>query len=147
MKSTRTALIAVSLIALLILPTACREHEQPTPGRATEPAYDFVSASPEQLSLIGEVLEDGLMMTMAFSVKSEEHEKAWYVGGQMLGPGMRPESVAVWLISGDASNPGMILAADRLAQEFSGVPFMGDSRTGDPGEESRALRSYLLKGQ
>jgi hypothetical protein len=111
----------------------------------TKEALKVETASPKQLGLIREVVERGLTVRTAYAVRSQTHKRGYYVGAKIYGPGLENGAPAVWLISGEKGDPGMILSVDAVAAEFSAPMLASKTKAGasssDP--EAEAVLSYL----
>jgi len=94
------------------------------------------------------MLERGLTVREAFAVRSKSHTRGYYVGGKIYGPGMgRNGAPAVWIISGEKNDPGVILSVNAVAAEFS-APMLAaktdaEARSTDP--EAEAILVYLQR--
>jgi hypothetical protein len=119
----------------------------PTAGDRDESRFSVDAASPKQLSLIREVLERGFRIPQAYAVRSESHKSGYYVGGKIYGPGVDDGAAAVWLISGEKDNPGIILSVNAVAVEFSAPMLAGKTKAGarvtDP--EAKAVLAHIRR--
>lgn len=123
---------------------------RPNPSsKPTRPQYQFERASHAQIEKLKYIQEeDKRIADTVFAVRSQHHKNVWYVSTKIYGPGLENGVSAVWSMSGAKGNPGMILAADTTADEFTPVPYMNDTKAGtglgmDP--EARALENYVQK--
>lgn len=71
---------------------------------------------------IGSGLESGITASNWQAVKSTDFEKVYMVAGKLSGPGMGDDTIGVWATNRLEASPGMILAVDGIAQEFSDWP-------------------------
>ena len=82
---------------------------------------------------------DGFEVTLgqAVAVPSGAHERANFVAARVHGPSMGDGQIGVWLVSGPLDDPGMYLAVNGIAQQFSVFPRGGrtraDATMSDPG--------------
>jgi hypothetical protein len=83
----------------------------------------------------------------AYAVRSMSHKRGYYVGGRIYGPGMEDGAPAVWLISGEKHDPGIILSVNATAAEFSAPMLASKTKAGasvtDP--EAETVLSYLRR--
>jgi len=113
-------------------PAVDEQPQKPIPVISpTMPATEIKSsrcipASKEQLEAIRAGIKDiaeSNDIKSGWAVKSNDFEKVWFVAVKIYGPGMENGTgPGLWAISGDINNPGMILAVDGFAKEFSSYP-------------------------
>jgi hypothetical protein len=116
-------------------------------GTRGESEFQVEPASPKQLRLIREVVERGFSVREAYAVRSQSHKRGYYVGAKIHGPGIEDGAPAVWLISGEKNDPGMILSVNAMAADFSSpmlaAKTKAQARVTDP--EAEAVLSYLQR--
>jgi len=143
------ALLVGGAIALGIAVNKLPSQETPsqTATSPAKPQYQFERASQAQVKRLKAVQEeDKRIAGTVYAVKSQHHKNVWYVSTKIYGPGLEDGISAVWSMSGDRANPGLVLAADTTADEFTPVPYMNDTKAGtgrgmDP--EARALEKHV----
>jgi hypothetical protein len=153
--------VAASVVILIVLAvivengktpsgtTSPRQTQDSESARNNEEAqYSFEHASQAQMELLKEIQIPGnWIASEGYTIRSQHHKRAWYVGTRIYGPGIEDGVVAVWLISGDKDHPGvMVLAADGAAHSFTEVPHMDDTKAGDGWARDReltALQDYV----
>lgn len=84
-------------------------------------------ASPAQLAVIRDGvqgLEPGNDIKTAWAVRSTEFERVYVVAARIYGAGIPAEGAGpgVWAISGDPDAPGLVLAVDGFAKQFTSYP-------------------------
>lgn len=84
--------------------------------RASDGQIEAIQAGVNGVAAENEVRE-------AWAVKSKDFENVWMVAAYVYGPGMEQGAgPGVWAINGDPASPGMTLAVDGMAKEFSDYP-------------------------
>ena len=96
---------------------------------ASSPQADLsrcVPASPQQIESIRSSIKSinsSNDLKTAWSVKSNSFKNIWFVSALIYGPGMADgKGPGVWAVSGDPTNPGMILSVDGFAKKFTEFP-------------------------
>ncbi len=101
----------------------------PIPSATEIKSSRCVPASNEQIDAIRAGVKDiaeSNDVKSGWAVKSNDFEKVWFVAVKIYGPGMENGTgPGLWAISGEINSPGMILAVDGFAKEFSPYPDAG----------------------
>lgn len=71
---------------------------------------------------IASALDDGITASDWQAVKSNDFKNVYMVAAKLAGPGMGDDTTGVWATNRLEAAPGMILAVDGIAQEFSDWP-------------------------
>jgi hypothetical protein len=120
----RAPAAATSLVALLAL-TACTGGDDPEPTETTTPAASACEPVPQELvDSINRGAEDGsgMVVDRAAAYRSPNHEKVYFVAGHFTAPGV-DDATGVWVTNSiDPAAPGILMAADAFAQQFTVWP-------------------------
>jgi hypothetical protein len=77
------------------------------------------SATPPLVAAISAGLDDGLTLRNVVAVRSRDFKKAYFVAGEVEGPGLEGSGdVGVWVTNSPSGN-GLIYSVDAVAEEFS----------------------------
>ena len=82
-------------------------------------ADSISKASTAQINNIKVLLNRDVTVLDSGELKSSSHQNAHYVGLLLNISGIERHYGGVWLVSGDKNKPGMVLAVDGVAQQFS----------------------------
>jgi len=105
-----------------------------------------IPATEKQINHIKEGLEEGFSISNEYAIKSNDFKKVNFVACNLNGPGVS-DAVAVWAITGDPDEPGMIVCADHTAKEFSVYPLGSKTKAeiSMADEGARIVEEYLRK--
>lgn len=105
-----------------------------------------IPASDAQARTIRSSIQDvapGNGIEHLFAVRSRDFENVYMVAGSITGDGIGPgEAIGVWAISGEMDSPGMVLAVEGFAHEFSGFPLSRETNAGISMSDDGAQESY-----
>lgn len=105
-----------------------RNLASPTPDSTgiRAPSNAVQALAPAQRAILSTGLDAGVELGATYSVASERHSSVWYVAGELQrADGDR--TVAVWIMTGAPSEPGLLFSLNSPARLYSMWP---DSRTG-----------------
>ena len=80
---------------------------------------EIVAASGPQKEVIQTLANKDVAPIAFCAVKSAQHKQAYYVGMSFSVTGVATPQIGIWIISGTPEKPGMALAVDGFAQNFS----------------------------
>lgn len=69
-------------------------------------------------------------VSAAQAVRTRDFERAHFVSVVMYAAGIEDGETLTWLVSGELNNPGMWFAADHMTDEFTYVPYAGNTQIG-----------------
>jgi hypothetical protein len=113
----RSALLPITLVMLLLL--GCGGGDPADSKDTSSIGSEVQNASQQQIANVNGMLQDGIRVSEAYAVKSDHHERAYWVSTVLSGDQMSDNPVAVWLLTGPANQPGLTLAVSRYAEEFT----------------------------
>jgi hypothetical protein len=109
-------------------------------------AGSIEAASDQQVSLIGVLLNNDVVIIKSAAIRSSNHKRAYYVGLNFRVSGVDKTLTGVWIVSGDKNQPNGVLAVDGFAKNFSRAT--AADKTNPPtayvyDEECKRLQSHL----
>ena len=158
-KKKKTSFLKWVFLIILVVGVyniANQEHttnsltQKATPQKATSLAekYPIEALSPQQLERVKLVLLDvtpeaKILKTAA--VKSQTHQRAYYVGAKFTAPGINEPLTGVWFMTGAKEKPGLVHSVNDLAYEFSkmGMANTTLSKASIADDEYKILEKYL----
>ena len=84
----------------------------------------------------------GVTLRKAYGVRSNDLENAWYISGDLQGPGLESDDeIATWAKSGDlVVGGGLIIASNAAAKEFS--DWGAAAQPGSPAAEAASMDNH-----
>jgi hypothetical protein len=84
----------------------------------------------------------GVTLRRAYGVRSNDLKNAWYISGDLQGPGLEGhDDIATWVKSGDlVVGGGLILASNAVAKEFS--DWGAAAQPGSPAAEAASMENH-----
>lgn len=120
------------------------DQEEPTNGEeAAKPSAECVAVPPDLVEALEEGFNTrGTSLRNAYAVKSNDLEDAWYISGDLEGPGLDGEDeIATWAKGGDLEvGGGLIIASDAVAREFS--DWGAAAQPGSPAAEAASMDNH-----
>jgi hypothetical protein len=153
-----------TLVAFGLLVTACggdddgsaaqrgtTEERATTEGQATTTAPAEKPKPSEECkrvpaALVAAIQEGfttrGVTLRRAYGVRSNDLKNAWYISGDLQGPGLEGrDDIATWVKSGDlVVGGGLILASNAVAKEFS--DWGAAAQPGSPAAEAASMENH-----
>src|SRR3989337_1796616 len=93
-----------------------------TNAAAEEPSSDCVHVPEDLVAALEEGFNtEGTSLRNAFAVRSDDLANAWYISGDLEGPGLDgDDEIATWAKGGDLEvGGGLLIASNAVAREFS----------------------------
>ena len=82
--------------------------QKPETQEAYKPELSIESASSKQIYFIEHGIEGhNIKILRTAAIKSTKHQRSYYVGAKINGPGLDDGMVGVWVISGTKDDPGI----------------------------------------
>lgn len=113
------------------------DEEEPAPSaECVEVPADLVAALEEGFNTAGVTLRN------AYAVKSDDLQNAWFISGDLEGPGLEGEDeIATWAKSGELEvGGGLLIASEAIAREFS--DWGEAAQPGSPAAEAASMENH-----
>ncbi len=117
--------------------TTTAEAEEPEQSEDCQPVpADLVAAIEEGFTA------KGVKLRNAYAVRSNDLENAWYISGDLQGPGLEgDDEIATWAKSGDlVVGGGLLIASNSVAKEFS--DWGAEAQPGSPAAEAASMDNH-----
>lgn len=160
----RKALYGLAALAgLVLLVSACGGGEDSSAGdqttteelvETTDPMTTAPAEKPETSEDCKRVPADvvagiqegittrGVKLRNAWAVHSDDLENAWYISGDLQGPGLEgADDIATWAKSGDlVVGGGLLIASNDVAKDFS--DWGAEAQPGSPAAEAASMDNH-----
>jgi hypothetical protein len=114
------------LLLILLLASGCTNDVSSSEKTGASNASRCQPASTAQITAIRagvKGIQASNDVRAAFAVRSNDFDRVYMVSAKIYGPGMENGTgPGIWAISGDPNNPGLTLAVDGFAHQFSDYP-------------------------
>jgi hypothetical protein len=132
--------IAAAVVLALGVSNALDNDDSPAQTEASE---DCVTVPDDLVATLQEGFTTGTTtLRNAYAVKSNDLDNAWYIFGDLQGPGLHAdEDIATWVKSGDlVVGGGLLIASNAAARNYS--DWGAAAQPGSPAAEAASMDNH-----